>query len=126
MRMPCEYGPRALGCQLFVHLGAKAVHQHDLHAHALDHGQVLRQVVQLAGGNGLARNADHKGLVAELVDVGRHRPEPGHEGEIEDGGHAAREYGGGVRDNGQKSARGAGYIHPMSHTRYLASCPQRA
>jgi hypothetical protein len=43
-----------LAAQLLVHLWAKAVHQHELHAHALDHGQILRQVVQLAGGNGLA------------------------------------------------------------------------
>lgn len=76
-----------LGRQLFVHLRAKTVHQHHLHAHALDHGQVLRQVVQLACGNGFSGHAHHKGLVAELVDVGCHRPEPGHEGEVEDVGH---------------------------------------
>ena len=72
-----------LGLELLVDLRAKAVHQHDLHAHALDHGQVLREVRQFACGNRLTRDADHKGLVAELVDVGRNRPEPGHEGEIE-------------------------------------------
>ena len=76
-------GRMALGLELLVHLRAKTVHQHDLHAHALDHGQVLREVRQFACGNRLTRDADHKGLVAELVDVGRNRPEPGHEGEIE-------------------------------------------
>ena len=76
-----------LGLQLLVHLRAKAVHQHDLDAHGLDHGQVLRDVVQLAGRDGFTREPHHEGLVAELVDVGRHRAEPGHEGEVEDGGH---------------------------------------
>ena len=32
----------AFGGQLLVYLRAKAVHQHDLHAHALDQCQVLR------------------------------------------------------------------------------------
>jgi hypothetical protein len=77
----------ALGLELLVDLRAKAVHQHDLHAHALDQRQVLRDVLQLAGGDGLAGDADHEGLAAVHVDVGRHRAEPGHEGEIEDGGH---------------------------------------
>jgi len=76
-----------LGAQLLVHLGAKAVHQHHAHAHALDEGQVLRQVGQLARRNGFARDAHHKRLVAEFVDVGRDRAEPGHEGEVEDRGH---------------------------------------
>ena len=78
------FGGVALGLELLVHLGPKAVHQHHFHAHALDHGQVLRQVRQLARRNGLARHSHHKGLVAKLVDVRRHRAEPGHEGEIED------------------------------------------
>jgi hypothetical protein len=87
-------GGVALGLELLVHLRAKAVHQHNLDAHALDHGQVLRQAVQLARGNGLARNAHHKRLVAELVDVRRNRPEPGDEGEIEDRGHCGQVVGG--------------------------------
>ena len=53
----------AFGLELLVHLGPKAMHQHDFDAHALDHGQVLRQVRQLARCNGLARNADDKSLV---------------------------------------------------------------
>ncbi len=81
------FGRVALGGQLFVDLGAKAVHQHDFHAHALDQRQVLRQVLQLARGNGLARDAHHKGLAPVHVDVRRHRPEPGHEGEVENCGH---------------------------------------
>ena len=83
-------GRMPLGCQLLIHLRAKAVHQHDLHAHGLDQCQVLRNAVQLAGRNRLTRQPDHKRLVAELVDVGRHRAEPGDEGEIEDGGHGER------------------------------------
>ncbi|MCY1533662.1 hypothetical protein D9M68_690020 [compost metagenome] len=79
----------ALGRQLLVDLRAEAVHQHDLDAHALDQGQVLRDVLQLARRDGLARQRDHEGLAAVRVDVGRDRAEPGHEGEIEDGGHGA-------------------------------------
>jgi hypothetical protein len=80
-------GRVAFGGQLLVDLGAKAMHQHDLHAHALDQRQVLRQVLQLARRNRFARDAHHKGLAPVHVDVRRHRPEPGHEGEIENGGH---------------------------------------
>ena len=80
-------GHMALGLQLLVHLGPKTVHQHNFDAHALDHGQVLRQVRQLARCHRFARNADHKSLVAKLVDIRRHRAKPGYEGEIEDGGH---------------------------------------
>ena len=64
------------------------MHQHDLHAHALNQCQVLRQVLQLARRNGLARNAHHKGLAPVHVDVGRHRAEPGHKCEVEYGRHA--------------------------------------
>jgi len=77
----------ALGRQLLVDLRAKAMHQHDLHTHALDQRQVLRQMPQLARGNGFTRDAHHEGLAPVQVDVGRHRTEPGHEGEVEDGGH---------------------------------------
>ena len=45
---------------------------------------------------GLTGNGDHEGLVAELVDVGRHRPEPGHKGEIENGGHGLARAGQGA------------------------------
>ena len=75
----------AFGCQLLVDLGPKAVHQHDFHAHALNERQVLRDVLQLACRNGLARHADHKGFASVQVDVGRHRAEPGHKGKIENG-----------------------------------------
>ena len=78
----------ALGLQLLVDLRAEPVHQHDLHAHAADQRQVLRDVLQLARRDRLAGHPDHEGLAPVHVDVGRHRAEPGHEGEIEDGGHA--------------------------------------
>ena len=98
-----------LGGQLFIHLRAEAVHQHDLDPHGLDQRQVLRNVVQLAGGNGLTRQPDHKGLVAKLVDVGRHRPEPGHESEIENGRHGggqeALEYAGAQTAKGDRLGR---------------------
>ncbi len=77
----------ALGFELFVDLGAKTMHQDNLDTHALDHGQVLRNMVQLARSDGLAAQPDHESLVAELVDVGCHRAEPGHKGEVEDRGH---------------------------------------
>ena len=74
-------GRMALGRQLFVDLRPEAMHQHDLHAHALDQRQVLRQMAELARRDGLARDADHKGLAPVHVDVGRHRAEPGHRSE---------------------------------------------
>ena len=81
----------ALGLELLVHLRAKPVHQHDFHAHALHHGQVLCQVLQLARSNGFATHANYKGLMAELVDVGCHRAKPGHKGEVENSGHGRHE-----------------------------------
>ena len=80
-------GHMAFGLQLLVHLRPKTVHQHNLHPHGLDHRQVLRNMRQLPRRNRLARHAHHKGLVAELVDIRRHGPEPGHEREVEDGSH---------------------------------------
>ena len=79
-----------LGAQLLVHLRAKAVHQHDLHAPALDQRQVGGDVAQLAGGNRLTHHADHEGLAAVHVDVGRHGAKPGDEGEVENGRHGER------------------------------------
>ena len=70
------------GDQLLIHLRAKAVNQHDTHAHALNQRQILRQRVQAALGYRLARHADHKGLVAELVDVRRNRAKPRHKTRI--------------------------------------------
>ncbi len=76
-----------LGLQLFVHLGTKAMHQHQTHAHALNQGQVLCQIGQLAGRNGLASQGHHKGFAPMHVNVGRHRAKPGHKGEMENVGH---------------------------------------
>ncbi len=76
--------------QLFVDLGAKAMHQHNFYAHGLDHGQVLHDGLELARCNRFARNTDNKGLVAKLVDIGRYRAKPGHKGEVEDGRHRGR------------------------------------
>ena len=77
----------AFGGQLLVDLRPEAVHQHNLDAHALDQRQVLCNVLQLAGRNGLARYADHKGFAPVRVDVRRNRAKPGHKGEVKDGGH---------------------------------------
>jgi hypothetical protein len=63
------------------------MHQHHLHAHALDQRQILRDVLELAGSDRLTRHGHHEGLAAVHMDVGRDRAEPGHEGEVEDGGH---------------------------------------
>ena len=79
-----------LGLELLVDLRAKAVHQHNLHAHALDHGQVLCQIGQFACSNGLATHTNHEGLVAKFVDIWRYRAKPRHEGEIENSGHGVR------------------------------------
>ena len=93
----------ALGLQLLVDLGPKAVHQHDLHAHALDHGQILRDVGQLVRGNRLTRHAHDKGLAPVHVDIGRHGAEPGHESEVENGGHGRGKAG---RRTGRRSVIG--------------------
>jgi len=80
----------SLGLELFVHLGPEAMHQHNLDTHALNHGQVLRQMRQFPRRNCFSCNADHEGLVAKFVDVGCDRAKPGHEGEVENGGHGAQ------------------------------------
>src|SRR6185369_10624424 len=77
----------ALGLELFCDLRPEAVHQHDLHAHALDQREVLGDVLQLAGCHRLAGHADDESLAPVHVDVRRHRSEPGHESKVEDGGH---------------------------------------
>ena len=82
-------GRMPFGLELLIHLGAKTVDQHDAHAHALDQCQVLHDAGQFARSNGLSGDPHHEGLAPVHVDVGRHRPEPGDEGEIENGGHAA-------------------------------------
>ena len=83
------FGGMPFGSQLLVHLRAKTMHQHDAHPHGLDQRQVLGDVLQLARRDAFAREANHKRLVAKLVDVRRHRAEPGDEGEVEDSRHGA-------------------------------------
>ena len=80
-------GRVALGGQLVVHLGAKAVHQHDFDAQRLYQRQILHDGLQLACRNCLTGDAHHKSLVTELVDIRCHRTEPGNEGEVEYSGH---------------------------------------
>ena len=75
------------------------MHQHNFDAHALNQGQVLRQMLQFARRNGLACNAHHKGFATVHVNVGRHRSKPGYEGEVEDSGHGL----GGLSKGGQDS-----------------------
>ena len=77
----------SFGLELLIHLGAKTMHQHNIDAHALDHGQVLYQARQFAGFNGFACDGHHKGFAAVHMDVRRYRAEPGDEGEIENSGH---------------------------------------
>ena len=77
----------AFGQQLLIHLRAKAMHQHHLHAHALDQRQVLHQAGQFASSNGLTGDGHHKGFATVHMDVGRDRAEPRNESEIEDSGH---------------------------------------
>ena len=57
----------ALGLQLLVHLRPEAVHQHQLDAHGMQYGQILREVSELAGGDQhLERRAGHH-LCIELA-----------------------------------------------------------
>ena len=80
----------ALGIELLVDLRSEAMHQHDSHAHALDHGQILGQELQLARRNGFTGNTDNKGLISKFVDVGSDRAKPGHKGEVENSGHGTQ------------------------------------
>ena len=66
------FGGVAFGQQLFIHLRAKSMHQHNLHAHTLNHGQILCQMGQFARSNRLPTDRDDKRLVAKLVNIGRH------------------------------------------------------
>ena len=61
----------ALGLELLIDLRPETMDQHDFHTHALNQGQVLRNVLQLARCNGLTRQADHKGFATVRVDIGR-------------------------------------------------------
>jgi hypothetical protein len=45
---------------------------------------------QFSRRDGFAGETDDKGLVAKFVDVGGDRAKPGHEGEIENGGHGTQ------------------------------------
>ena len=76
-----------LGHELLIHLRPKAMDQHNLHTHALNQGQILGQVLQLASCDGFTCNAHHKGFATVHVDVGCHRAKPRYEGEVKDSRH---------------------------------------
>ena len=65
--------------ELVVDLRPEAVHQHQLHAHRVEDGQVLHQRVELAGDDHLARDRHDEGLAVVRMDVRRHGAEPRHE-----------------------------------------------
>jgi hypothetical protein len=63
MRMPwLKRDTWPLARQLLVDLRPKAVHQHQLDAHGVQDGQVLHEGIELARGDGLARQATTKVL----------------------------------------------------------------
>ena len=95
----------ALGRSCSLTCGRKPCTSTTLMPMLLDQRQVLREVLQLAGRDRLAGDADHEGLAAVRVDVGRHRAEPGDEGEVEDGGHARRRMCRMVQRNGRRGRR---------------------
>ena len=68
-----------LGLELVVDLRPEAVHQHQLHAHRVQDGQILHQRVELARGDHLAGDRHDEGLAVIGMDVRRHGAEPGHE-----------------------------------------------
>ena len=72
-----------LGCQLLGQLRAKAMHQHDAHAHALNQRQIGHDAAQLARRNGLALHAHHKRLAPVHVNVERHSAKPRDKSRIE-------------------------------------------
>ena len=82
----------ALGRQLLIHLGSKAVHQHQFQPHRVQYREVLHDVVELAGGNAFAGQRNHEGLAPVSVDVGRNRAKPGHEGVGEYEAHGAQKW----------------------------------
>ena len=63
------------------------MHQNYFNAHALNHGEVLGEVGQLARSDGFTRNANDKSLVAKLVNVGCDRTKPRNKGKVKYGGH---------------------------------------
>ncbi|MCY1362451.1 hypothetical protein D9M69_491700 [compost metagenome] len=65
--------------QLLFHLRARAVHQHDLHAHRVQQRHVVDQRVKHARLDQFARERDHEGLAAEGMDIRRHHAQPIHE-----------------------------------------------
>ena len=75
------------GEQLFVDLGPEAVHQNQLDPHALNESQVLCQGLKFVRLDRLSRNGHHKGLAPVHVNVGGHRSEPGHKGEVKNQRH---------------------------------------
>ena len=119
----------ALDAQLLVDLRPEAVHQHQLDAHRVQDRQVLREAVELAGGDQLAGDRDDEGLAAVGVDVRRDGAEPRHEGVGEDEAHGRR--GGAVRDFARSGracrARSASPIIRASCRRpSLPAAPRRA
>lgn len=59
--------------ELLINLGANAMNQDNAHAHGVQHGNILNEVLQLIKVLGeLTRKGDHKGLLAKGVDIGRY------------------------------------------------------
>ncbi len=63
-------------CQLFRHLRARAVHDHDLDAQRVQQRQILRQDRQCAGSDQFARKGDDERPAAESVNVRRDGTQP--------------------------------------------------
>ena len=70
-----------LGLELVVDLRPEPVHQHQLHAHRVQDGQILyaSALSLCAASDHLAGDRHHEGLAVIRVDVRRHGAEPRHE-----------------------------------------------
>src|SRR5690606_25256759 len=69
----------ALEPELLVDLRSRAMHQNQLHTQGGKQRQVLNQRVKYPVAHELAAKADHKGLTAEIMDVGGDFSKPSHE-----------------------------------------------
>jgi hypothetical protein len=75
--------------ELRLDLRARAVDEHDADAGAVQQVQVVRERHEAAFGDQLAAEGDHERAAAEPVEIGRYRPEPGHEIRVGLGRHGA-------------------------------------
>jgi predicted lipid-binding transport protein (Tim44 family) len=68
-----------------MRLRARAVYEHDLHAHGVEQCKILNECVEPAFLDQFAAECDDEGLVAERVNIWRDRSQPFYELGMVDG-----------------------------------------